>query len=333
MSDKEENKKVVTGEIVVCGKSDAAVSSHEKSGEIRTDTERVADGAVDTVKAKCEILSSEKTGESFESAHFSGKEAGSSFAENAEGRHESSSSEKISEESLTRNMIFRQMRIKNLLWMIDYDCTSPTMTTAEISDCAKQAQTYGLKSVCILASRMKNFKNQAKNQCFCAVVAYPSGEMASNSKILEIKDALKNGASEIDVFFRVSALRDEKPRAIIKTLKKYRKVIGDKHVFKLSVDSSEITNEEAKFIADAAKQAHVDFIVVRNCAVDEIDKQIYYASLRSESCRIEFVDNVWDYETINLLNYVGSYRFLLKNALVVADRIRDSLKNCKYFSE
>lgn len=217
---------------------------------------------------------------------------------------------------------FKQMRFSNITAKIDLDCTLPTVTSSEIAERAEKTKTYGFKSVCILASRMKLFKKQSKEQNFCAVIAYPSGEMTERSKLCEIKEAVSNGASEVDVFFRISALKDEKRKLIVRSLTKYAKAIGKNRTYKLSFDCSMANEEEARFIVSAAVEAKVDYIVVRNCKPTDVRTQLFYAELCSGRCKLQFADSAFDLSSITRLSDVGADRFLLTDAFDVADRIK-----------
>ena len=233
---------------------------------------------------------------------------------------DSSPDEKLEEQ-------FKQVMFSNLVSKIDYDCTLPTITSAEIADEAAKAVEFGFGSVCILSSRMKTFKKQSKTQRFCAVIAYPSGEMTEKSKICEIKEATFGGAAEIDVFFRISALKDEKRRLIVRSLVKYGKVIGRKRIYKLSIDSTMVSKEEAQFIVQAAAEAKVDYLVVRNCDFSDTRTQLFYAKLCAGKCKLEFAHNVNDLSSMTKLTDIGTERFLLSNASEVALRLREELND------
>lgn len=222
---------------------------------------------------------------------------------------------------------YKQIRFSNTAAKIDLDCTLPTVTSSEILTKAEQAKKYGFASVCILASRMKIFKKQAKEQAFCAVIAYPSGEMTEKSKLCEIKEATSNGASEIDVFFRISALKDEKRKQIVRSLVKYGKAIGKKRVYKLSFDCGMASEEEARFIVSAAAQAKVDYLVIRNCAKNDVRTQLFYAGLCAGRCKLEFSDNASDLSSITRLSDIGTGRFLLTDAFEIADRIKQEIED------
>lgn len=222
---------------------------------------------------------------------------------------------------------YKQIRFSNTAAKIDLDCTLPTITSSEILTKAEQAKKYGFASVCILASRMKIFKKQAKEQAFCAVIAYPSGEMTEKSKLCEIKEATSNGASEIDVFFRISALKDEKRKQIVRSLVKYGKAIGKKRVYKLSFDCGMASEEEARFIVSAAAQAKVDYLVIRNCAKHDVRTQLFYAGLCAGRCKLEFSDNASDLSSITRLSDIGTGRFLLTDAFEIADCIKQEIEN------
>lgn len=222
---------------------------------------------------------------------------------------------------------YKQIRFSNITAKIDLDCTLPTVTSSEILTKAEQAKKYGFASVCILASRMKIFKKQAKEQAFCAVIAYPSGEMTEKSKLCEIKEATLNGAREIDVFFRISALKDEKRKQIVRSLVKYGKAIGKKRVYKLSFDCGMASEEEARFIVSAAVEAKVDYLVIRNCAENDVRTRLFYAGLCAGRCKLEFSDNAFDLSSISRLSDIGTSRFLLTDAFEIADCIKQEIES------
>lgn len=275
---------------------DAASGSSEKTLDAGGSTSETSDGEIKTSEA-------EKT------------------AEHAEATESDRSTDEKLEEQ------FKQVMFSNLVSKIDYDCTLPTITSAEIADEAGKAVEFGFGSVCILASRMKTFKKQSKTQRFCAVIAYPSGEMTEKSKICEIKEATFGGAAEIDVFFRISALKDEKRRLIVRSLVKYGKVIGRKRIYKLSIDSTMVSKEEAQFIVQAAAEAKVDYLVVRNCDFADTRTQLFYAKLCAGKCKLEFAHNVSDLSSMTKLTDIGTERFLLANATEVATRLREELND------
>lgn len=222
---------------------------------------------------------------------------------------------------------YKQIRFFNITAKIDLDCTLPTVTSSAILTKAEQAKKFGFASVCILASRMKIFKKQAKEQAFCAVIAYPSGEMTEKSKLCEIKEATSNGAREIDVFFRISALKDEKRKQIVRSLVKYGKAIGKKRIYKLSFDCGMASEEEARFIVSAAVEAKVDYLVIRNCAENDMRTRLFYAGLCAGRCKLEFSDNAFDLSSMNRLSDIGTSRFLLTDAFEIADCIKQEIES------
>jgi len=221
---------------------------------------------------------------------------------------------------------YKNMKYKNIVSKIDLDCTSPVTTIADINVLADRAKNYGLGSVCVLAGRMKYFKTLAKTQTFCAVVGYPYGEMSEQAKINEIRDALRCGATSVDVFIRVSALKDEKPRQIARSLAKYARAVGKKNTFKVSIDCSVLSKDEGKTVVNAAAEAKADCIVIRNCARNDARTQLYYADICGGKCKVEFADCADNLAAITGLNGVGTDRFLSKNAFELANSVRDDIE-------
>lgn len=220
---------------------------------------------------------------------------------------------------------YTAVKYANYTAKIDYDCTLPTITSDEIRARITKLRDYGFKSICILASRMKMFKKAYPDVCFCAVIGSPSGEMTENSKCCEIKDAIKNGAKEIDVFFRISSLKDDKNRQIVRELAHYKRIIGKKRIFKLSVDCSLLTEEDFKIVAKAAIKAKADFLVIRNCLLSQDKFQLCVSKACSGKIKIEYADNVASLADINKLADIGAERFLSSKATLLADAVKRKL--------
>lgn len=220
---------------------------------------------------------------------------------------------------------YTAVKYANYTAKIDYDCTLPTITSDEIRARITKLRDYGFKSICILASRMKMFKKAYPDVCFCAVIGYPSGEMTENSKCCEIKDAIKNGAKEIDVFFRISSLKDDKNRQIVRELAHYKRIIGKKRILRLSVDCSLLTEEDFKIVAKAAIKAKADFLVIRNCLLSQDKFQLCISKACSGKIKIEYADNVASLADINKLADIGAERFLSSKATLLADAVKRKL--------
>ena len=218
-----------------------------------------------------------------------------------------------------------EVKYAKMMSKIDFDLTRPTLSSADIKTQSGALAEFGFKSLCILASRMKLFKKKAKEINFCAVIGYPSGEMTENSKACEIKEALRAGAKEVDVFFRTSSLKDDKQKNILRELKRYRSIIGKKRIFKLSFDCELVNSDEMRFIADIAFKAKADYLVVRNCLADKAKLQIAIAKTCANKCKVEYADNVTCLADMERFSDLGADRFLLTEAKEVAKKVREEL--------
>lgn len=228
------------------------------------------------------------------------------------------------EDSAIKKQI-NEVKYAKMMSKIDFDLTRPTLSSADIKTQSGALAEFGFKSLCILASRMKLFKKKAKEINFCAVIGYPSGEMTENSKACEIKEALRAGAKEVDVFFRTSSLKDDKQKNILHELKRYRRIIGKKRIFKLSFDCDLVNSDEMRFIADVAFKAKADYLVVRNCLADKAKLQIAIAKTCANKCKVEYADNVTCLADMERLSDLGADRFLLTEAKEVAKKVREEL--------
>ena len=101
------------------------------------------------------------------------------------------------------------MDIKEILKHVDHTLLTQTATWAEIKQICDDAVAYGTASVCIPPSYVKQAKEYLQDKmAVCTVIGFPNGYMTTAVKEFETKDALANGADEIDMVINIGWLKD-----------------------------------------------------------------------------------------------------------------------------
>ena len=101
------------------------------------------------------------------------------------------------------------MDVKEILKHVDHTLLLQPSTWEEIKQICDDAMEYGTASVCIPPSYVKQAAEYMNGKmAVCTVIGFPNGYMTTAAKEFETKDALANGASEIDMVINIGALKD-----------------------------------------------------------------------------------------------------------------------------
>ena len=143
------------------------------------------------------------------------------------------------------------MDVKEILKHVDHTLLTQTATWAEIRQICDDAIKYGTASVCIPPAYVKQVKEYVKDQMqVCTVIGFPNGYMTTATKEFETKDALANGADEIDMVINIGGAKDGKFEAIEEEIR----------ILKVIIETCLLTDEEKKAMCKAVTAAGADYI-------------------------------------------------------------------------
>ena len=144
---------------------------------------------------------------------------------------------------------------------IDHTLLKPTATKAEIINLCDEAKKHLFFSVCVNSSYVKLAKKELKKSGVkvCSVIGFPLGAMSTKAKVAETKQALKDGAQEIDMVLNIGLLKSGDFKAVQKDIKKVKKAMGKK-TLKVILETCLLTDEEITKASELAIAAKADFI-------------------------------------------------------------------------
>lgn len=144
---------------------------------------------------------------------------------------------------------------------IDHTLLKPTATPKDIESLCKEAIAHQFIAVCIPPSYLKNAKSVLKdaNVKLATVIGFPLGAMTTEAKIFEAKDAVANGADEIDMVINIGMLKSGEAKYIEKEIAEIKKAIGSK-ILKVIIETCYLTNTEKEAACKAALNANADFV-------------------------------------------------------------------------
>ena len=134
--------------------------------------------------------------------------------------------------------------------IIDHTLLRPTVTEAEILNLCREAKKFQFWSVCVNPVWVKLAKQQGVR--VCSVVGFPLGANTLAIKIAEAKQAIADGADELDVVII-------RPAEIKKTVAAILPVANNK-IIKVIIETGYLTNQEKILAAKLVKESGADFV-------------------------------------------------------------------------
>lgn len=149
----------------------------------------------------------------------------------------------------------------NLAKYIDHTLLKPQASQAEIKNLCEQAREYGFFSVCVNPYWVPFCKEQLKGSDVkvCTVIGFPLGANTTEVKVLEAKDALKNGADELDMVVNLGAVKSADWQTVLADIEAVRHA-GENFTLKVIIETSVLTEEEKVKLCQLCTQAKADFV-------------------------------------------------------------------------
>ena len=152
------------------------------------------------------------------------------------------------------------MDSKEILKHVDHTLLAQTATWEEIKQICDDAMTYGTASVCIPAAYVKQAKDYVQDKmAVCTVIGFPNGYATTACKEFETKDALVNGADEIDMVINIGWVKDGKFDAVEEEIRTLKKACGSK-ILKVIIETCLLTEEEKIKMCQVVTNAGADYI-------------------------------------------------------------------------
>ncbi len=144
---------------------------------------------------------------------------------------------------------------------IDHTVLKPETTQEQVEKVLAEAKEYDFASVCInptwVAFAAEGLKDSDVK--VCTVIGFPLGANTPAVKAFETKDAIANGADEIDMVINVGALKDKRYDLVLEDIKAVVEASGDKLV-KVIIETCLLTDEEKVKACELSKEAGADFV-------------------------------------------------------------------------
>ncbi|WP_312654549.1 deoxyribose-phosphate aldolase [Proteiniclasticum sp.] len=144
---------------------------------------------------------------------------------------------------------------------IDHTLLKPDGTEAELIRLCEEAKEHGFFSVCINPSNIEKAKEllDGTDTKICTVVGFPLGQMTTEAKSYETKEAVFLGAEEVDMVINIGKLKDKDYDYVLEDIRAVVLAAGGV-LTKVIIETCLLTDEEKVKACELAKDAGADFV-------------------------------------------------------------------------
>ncbi len=149
---------------------------------------------------------------------------------------------------------------KEVFQYVDHTLLKQSATWADIKQICDDAMAFNTASVCIPPCYVKKAAKYMQGKIkVCTVIGFPNGNMTTAAKVFETRDAIKNGASEIDMVINIGMLKAGEYNYVLNEIKAIKKACGRK-ILKVIIETCLLTDDEKKKMCDLVNKSGADFI-------------------------------------------------------------------------
>ena len=152
------------------------------------------------------------------------------------------------------------MTYQDVLSKVDHTVLKQTATWADIQKLCDDAVKYQTASICIPPAYVKQAAEYLNGRIpVCTVIGFPNGSNTTESKAFEVRDAVKNGAEELDMVVNIGWVKDGKYEDVLREINCLKEACDGK-LLKVIIETCLLTKDEIVSLCDVVSRSDADFI-------------------------------------------------------------------------
>ena len=152
------------------------------------------------------------------------------------------------------------MNRDEVLKHVDHTLLTQTATWEEIKEILDDGIKYSTASACIPAAYVKQSAEYVEGKLpICTVIGFPNCYSTTAVKVFETKDAIENGASEIDMVINIAMLKDQQYQDVEDEIRQIKEACGEK-ILKVIIETCLLTDDEKIKMCEIVTKAGADYI-------------------------------------------------------------------------
>ena len=153
-----------------------------------------------------------------------------------------------------------KVNVEHILSKCDHTLLGQTATWDDIRKICDEGMRYATASVCIPPCYVKAAKEYVGDRLkICTVIGFPNGYSTTAVKVFETKDAIANGADEIDMVINIGLLRAGCDQKVCQEIRQIKDACGEK-ILKVIIETCLLTEEEKLRMCKIVTDAGADYI-------------------------------------------------------------------------
>ncbi|MBO0996525.1 deoxyribose-phosphate aldolase [Bacillus sp. SD075] len=151
---------------------------------------------------------------------------------------------------------------QNVAGLIDHTLLKADATKEQIKVLCEEAREYNFASVCVNPTWVKYASEllEGSEVKVCTVIGFPLGANTPETKAFETKDAISNGAHEVDMVINIGALKDKDDELVERDIRAVVAASTGKALSKVIIETSLLTDEEKVRACELAVKAGTDYV-------------------------------------------------------------------------
>lgn len=152
--------------------------------------------------------------------------------------------------------------MKNIASMIDHTILKPETTKEMVKKVCDEAKEYNFASVCVNPYYVSFVKEQLEGSQVkvTSVIGFPLGSTTKEVKAFEAKNAIENGADELDMVINIGALKNREYDIVKEDIEAVVNVAKGKALVKVIIETCLLTDEEKEIACKLAVEAGADYV-------------------------------------------------------------------------
>ncbi len=152
------------------------------------------------------------------------------------------------------------MELKSILEKCDHTLLAQTATWEEIRAVCDDGMKYGCASVCIPASYVRQAADYVSGRLpVCTVIGFPNGYDTTAAKCFMAKDAVDNGAEEVDMVINLGWVKDRRWDDLLAEIRAVKAACGGR-LLKVIIECCLLTDEEKVKLCEIVTNSGADYI-------------------------------------------------------------------------
>lgn len=213
--------------------------------------------------------------------------------------------------------------------MIDHTNLHADATDADMKKLCDEARKNHFRMVAINPAQVKRCKEFLKDTDVHvgAAIAFPLGQETLATKVYSVKDAIENGADEIDYVINITELKEGNYSYIEEEMRRIAEICRESNVIsKVIFENCYLTKEEIKMVAQIAKKVKPDFIKTSTGfgpSGAKVEDVALMKSIVGEDVLVKAAGGIRTYEQFMEMINAGASRIGTSNSLKIVEHIPD----------